>query len=205
MELAVSHHTYPGRTRVSGLLKFLIAALTIAVMCGVAFGETPSNASLKGTYSFNFSVSKEAYWSKSKTCTHNNVTNTYWVNAQTTYTELNYGTATFDGAGHVTLNMNDAHQFDQAASDASISITCAAGGGVNSNSGQLVYSPLSTSKISGTYSVSSNGSGSITLPDGGGSVEINVGAVGSNGISTTFLMRSPPSDDNLGTGMAVLQ
>jgi hypothetical protein len=194
-----------GRKEFSAVLRLLIAAAAMAVMCGVAFGATPSDASLKGTYFFNFAITKGAFWSKSKSCTYKGITNTYTVNAQGTYTELNFGTATFDGKGHVTFNMNDEHQFDQAASDASISIVCATTGGITSNSGQLIYEPTVTGTNTGTYSVSSNGSGTVTLSDDGGSLDISLGAYGTNGVSTTVLMRSPATENNLGIGSAVLQ
>ena len=191
----------PGRPRINGLLRFLIAAAAILVMCGVAFAAPPSASSLNGPYVFHFSTPKEAQWSRTKACTYKGVTNTYWAGDQSAYTELTYGTATFDGKGHVALVYTDAHKLNQAATNATATITCLSTGGANTTGGNMVYEAPSAGSMTATYSVSANGIGTITLPDNQGTLELDLTLFNAAGLSTTVLMRS--MDNNIGTGIGV--
>ena len=180
----------------------LVFALLL-VLAGNGFAATPTNASLNGPYAFQFSTSKEAYWFTSKSCIYKGVQHGYSTGGQTTYTELNYGTVTFDGKGHVTLNMTDTHQINQAATNATATIVCNSNGTATTHSGNIVYEPPVSGTMTGTYSVSADGSGTITLPDGQGTVDLELSLFNSAGLSTTVLMRSPATDNNYGTGIAV--
>lgn len=201
MDLTDSQGVSKGRKGIGGVLKPLIAAAAMLAMGGVAFGATPTEASLSGPYVFHLSVTKEAQWSITKKCTYKGDTNTYWAGDQSAYTELNYGTATFDGKGHVTLVMTDAHRLNQAASNATATITCNSTGGANTTGGNMVYEAPSISTVTGTYTVSASGTGAITLPDGMGTVDLDLTLFTGTGLSTTVLMRS--MDNNIGTGIAV--
>jgi hypothetical protein len=173
----------------------------LLVLAGNGYAATPSNASLNGPYVFHFSITKEAQWSTSKNCTYKGNTNTYWAGGQSAYTELNYGTATFDGKGHVTLVMTDAHRLNQSASNATATITCNSNGSANTHGGNMVYEAPSSETVTGTYTVSADGIGSVTLPDGQGTLELDLSLFTSTGLSTTVLMRS--MDNNIGTGIAI--
>src|SRR5579863_7210102 len=140
MEFRKSEGTYFDRKRANGISRLLIAAAAVAVMCGVAFGETPSNASLSGSYAVHMATPKLAYWWTSKSCKENGVTNTYYASNSDTYTELIFGTATFDGHGHVTFSFTQEGKINQAASNATIVITCTAHGYTN-NGGNMVVEP----------------------------------------------------------------
>jgi len=173
----------------------------LLVLAGNGFAATPTNASLNGPYVFHFSNTKEAQWSKSKSCTYKGATSTYWVNGQSAYTELTYGTATFDGKGHVTLVFTDAHQLNQAATTATATITCNSNGGASTYNGYMVYEAPSTGTMSATYSVNASGIGTLTLPDNQGTLELDLTLFTGTGLSTTALMRS--MDNNIGTGIMV--
>lgn len=201
MDFADLNGTTSSRPRINGVLRFLIAAVAILVMCGIAFAATPTAASLSGPYVFHFTTIHEAQWSTTKTCTYKGVTNTYWAGDQSAYTELTYGTATFDGKGHVTLVITDAHRLDQAASNATATITCLSTGGANTHGGNMVYEAPSTSTVTGTYTVSANGTGVLNLPGDQGAADLDLTLFTSTGLSTTVLMRS--MDNNIGTGIAV--
>jgi len=201
MDAANSIEIHPGTKRLPKALRYLIVGMALAVMCGVAFGATPTVASLNGTYTFQFTVSKEGYWSSSKKCTYKGVTNTYGAGGQTAYTELNWGTVTFDGKGHMTLAMNDAHQINQAASNATAIVTCNSNGTVNTQGGHIVYAATTSGTATGTYTVSANGTGVMTLPGDDGSVDLELTLFNAAGLSTTVLMRS--MDNNIGTGIAI--
>lgn len=189
----------PLKAKLAFYTAILFALLLVLVGNGYAAG--PSNASLNGPYVFHFSITKEAQWSTSKSCTYNGNTNTYWAGGQSAYTELNYGTATFDGKGHATLVMTDNHKLNQSASNATATITCNSNGSANTHGGNMVYEPPSTATIVATYTVSADGIGTMTLPDNQGTVELDLSLFNGAGLSTTVLMRS--MDNNIGTGIAV--
>jgi hypothetical protein len=203
MDLANSNTNSSMRPRIGPTLRFLIAAAATLVNCGIAFGATPAPtvASLNGPYVFHFSVIKEAQWSTTKNCTYKGDTNTYWAGDQSAYTEMAYGTATFDGKGHVTLVMTDNHKLNQAASNATATITCKSTGGANTIGGNMVYEAPVTSTVTAAYTVSASGTGAITLPDDQGTLDLDLTLFTSSGLSTTLLMRS--MDNNIGTGIAV--
>ncbi len=209
MELAYSQRTFTGRKTINGVLRFVIAAAAVFVMCGVAFGETPTNASLSGSYAFHMATPKLAYWSNSKSCKVNGNTSTYWASNTATYTELIFGVATFDGKGHVTLAFTQDGQINQDASDASIVITCTAKGPTNTG-GSIVYEPAQTGTATGTYAVQSTGSGSMTISivgqsDSSATMDFELAGFGSNGVASTALMHfwEGDNDKRLGTGIAM--
>jgi len=203
-------------TRINGALRLLIVASAILMMTGVAFGATPSKASLKGSYNFNFSKVRQASWYKNITCTYKSNTTTYTVGGTSAYTEVDNGVTTFDGNGHVSITITQVHkEINQAETNATVGVTCSSKGGITTTSnGYIVYEAPQTGTETGTYTVSSNGTGAITIPgSNGGTLDIDVGGLSSTGIASTILLRDVPtagsegpgSDDSLGTGVGVLQ
>lgn len=208
----------PGRLKVLGVLRFSIVASAALLMCGVAFAAEPepSNASLKGSYSFQIASAKEAYWSSSKACTYKGVTTTYWADNWSAYTAIMYGVATFDGAGHVNVTFTQMGEVNQSASNESIVITCS-GKGYTNNGGNLVFEAPAGGTAAGTYSIVSTGSGSMTISivscptcgSGGGSltIDMDLGAFGSNGVASMALLRDEDGDQTKhpGAGTAILK
>ncbi len=192
------------------LRKIVIAAsLTLFPFGG--FAAAPSNASVNGDYAFQIWKSNYDSWSKSVVCQYAEGTITFSGRGQAVSTQLIFGTVSFDGNGHLTSNYTAVHKFDQAASNNTVSITCPDkyGGTPTINSGQVVFEAPETGTFTGTYSVSSSGSGSMTI-NGSGingpvTMEFDLGAFTGSDVSTTLLLRSDPSSDDTSTGVAVLK
>ena len=127
----------------------------LLVLVLTAYAVTPSNASLNGAYSFQFSGAHLRSWGQTLNCGGNNV----FMGGTDTRDEVESGTATFDGNGNVTATFVDYGSFDQASSDASVS--CA-------SNGNPVYFPPTPGTATGTYSIQSTGDGTLTLTISGG-------------------------------------
>jgi hypothetical protein len=188
-------------------LKALIFAFALLMLSAAAFAASPSATSLSGSYVFNFSQTQQAYWSKSITCTYKGNTNTYTAANWSAYTQLTYGTMTFNGKGQATVTMTQVHTFDQEASNASIVIKCGTKGGYTSNGGQLVYDAPASGTMTGAYTVASDGAGSITIGSGADAGALDFDIAGyegaSTGIASTLLLRTPESENSQGMGTAV--
>ena len=184
--------------------RHLLAAVAVLLpFAGRGFAAPPSNASLSGTYVFHFSNVKEVGWYATKSCHYTNITDTYSGGGQSVDEEVVTGEATFDGKGHVSFSFTDLHHFDQAASNATVSITCPAkpGEGVSTNNGHMVYEPASSGTYTGTYAVKSDGSATVTLTEVDGGLELNLASINSAGLSTTFLIQNP--DGNYGYDLGI--
>jgi hypothetical protein len=188
----------------------------LLVLAGNGYAATPSKASLDGSYAFTVSTVKQAYWFKSINCTYKGVTNTYSVSGESAYTQVDFGIAKFDGKGNISITFTQLHSVNSAETNASPVLSCKSTGGYNvTNSGYIVFEPPQTGITgTGTYSVTSEGSGSFAITGSNGATfDFYIGAYGSTGIASTVLLRSAPptSDDDtngnedLGTGVAVLQ
>jgi hypothetical protein len=194
-----------------GGLSLLAAMAVLLPFAGRGFAATPAptNASLSGAYVFHITNVKEAYWYKSKSCTYSIGTFEYAGGGQAANTEIINGEATFDGKGHVTITADDLNRFNSTASSNTVIIPpCPSkpGAPLNINNGHMVDESMSLGTIDATYAVESNGSGTITLPDGQGTLSLNLAAFNSAGVSMTVLMINPngdANDPNLGTGIAI--
>lgn len=186
--------------------RHLLAAMAVLLpFAGRGFAASPSNASLSGTYIFHFSNVKEVNWFATKSCHYANVTDTFSGGGQSVDEEVVTGEATFDGKGHVSFSFTDLHHFDQAASNATVSITCPAkpGEGANTNNGHMVYEPATSGTYTGTYSVKSNGSAAVTLAEVDGGLDLSLAAFNSAGLSTTFLIDTPDGTYGYDQGIGV--
>lgn len=195
------------RATVIGGLKSLMLSAALLLPGGVCLAATPapSNASLEGVYVFHFTSTKEVYWSATKSCHYANITYTYTGGGQSVDNEVVIGEATFDGKGGVVINFTDNHKFNSAASDASVSITCPAkpGGSVNISNGQMILDPATTGRFTGSYTVTSTGLATITLPASEGELGLSLAAFNSAGLSTTFLINNPDGSDSYLVGIGV--
>lgn len=197
-------------TKFGRVLEATAPVALLALFAASSFAATPSNESLKGSYAFQLSTPKLAFWSNSKSCKQDGNTITYYASNWATYSELVYGVATFDGAGHVSLTFTKEGEVNQDASNATIEITCTAQGFTNTG-GSIVYEPAQNGTGSGSYTVESTGSGSMTFSVAGqsGSMTINFELAGfaTNGVASTALLNfeEGQSDKRIGTGTAVLK
>lgn len=180
--------------------------LTIAICILLFFGltssattPTTSNASLKGTYIFLIHNTKVDTWGQSLNCGGNFV----FMGGSRASSEVDIGTATLDGAGGLTGTFTDYGNFDSASSNATVS--CSSGG-------NAVYFAPQTGTVTGTYSVQSNGTGTITMSVSNGdtfSAQILlVGNCASTGVNDAFLLTGlNPNHPNAvdGSGSARLQ
>lgn len=187
-------------------LPFALAIWFLTV--SASFAAAPSDASLKGPYSFQMIGVDDEQWGASINCPNGNGgTYTLYFGGSTVKEESIVGVATFDGKGNVTGSFTDYGRFDQADSNATVVPSCAPGGGSNGNA---VYYAPSPGTFTGTYSIQSTGLGSMTITVSG------VGASGPNtftlelggtaAVRTTFYMVAVDPNNRVDiTGSGTLQ
>lgn len=116
------------------------------------------------------------------------------------------GTATFDGNGNVTLTETNIGQENVTGSANTTSVTwnssCQV---VNVNTGHVVYLAPTTKTQTGTYSIQSNGTGTMSEIGSSQSQTLLLAAT-SGGISNTVFISNPQVNGKpIGVGMAVHQ
>ncbi len=164
-----------------------------------------SNANLNGAYSFQFAQAETYGWSKTFTCPTNSSI-TFTVNGSMTGMGVSSGTAAFDGAGNVTLTETNIGQENVTGSANTTSVTwnssCQV---VNVNTGHVVYLAPTTKTQTGTYSIQSNGTGTMSEIGSSQSQTLLLAAT-SGGISNTVFISNPQVNGKpIGVGMAVHQ
>lgn len=183
-----------------------IALLTLTLlMSATAFAQTYSNANLNGAYSVQFGTPQTYNWFKTFTCP-TNAQVTFTVNGSSTGTDAVSGAATFDGNGNLSLTITEIGQENQTASANTTSVTWSSSCQVVSvNSGHVVYKAASTKTQTGTYSIQSNGTGTMSETGSSQSQTLLLAAT-SNGLSTTVLVSNPiVNGKSIGTGIAIHQ
>ena len=177
-----------------GLVVSLLLLVVSAAFAGGPAPITPNNASLKGKYSFQLASSHF------NTVTSNPVScgiagssqppQDYRTWYYDTKMEVDTGTATFDGAGNVTITGFAYGILDVSSSVAAISGVCdGTTGQVNWTVGQAVYFPSSPRSITGTYAISSDGTGAILLPAANANLIVRLaGYNATKGLATSFIM-----------------
>jgi hypothetical protein len=170
-----------------------------------ALGQTYSNANLNGNYSFNFGSPQNYSWSKTFTCpTQWQIT--YTVNGSQTGINVTSGVVAFDGIGSLSATFTSTGKENQTASANSASVTwnssCQV---VSQNNGHVVYQAATTKTQTGTYSIQSNGTGTMSETGSSESQSLLLTAT-NNGVSATVLMSNPQVNGQaIGTGIAVHQ
>lgn len=152
-------------------------------------GQTYSDANLTGNYSVQL-ISPQTYkWARAFTCPTNSTVHTT-VNGSQVGTNVVYGVATFDGAGKLTVSFNSTSKENNSASAATTSVTCNSSCQVVSvNAGHVVYLAPVTGTSTGTYSVASGGTGTMTLAAASQPFTLLLAAT-SGGISNNVLIAS---------------
>ena len=154
-------------------MKTSLFASLILLLSTVAFGVTaPSNASLKGTYAFNYQNAETNAWYAVVSCA--NFKGSLQAGA-VTHTPVQDGTIIPDGKGKVTLSGTQYGHFDQALSNATVVWSCVNGNPVITNFGSAVYDAPVAFTGTGTYSIQSNYTGAMTIT--------------SNGMTSGFVLR----------------
>lgn len=132
----------------------------------------PFNWGLQGNYVFQLSNVHQRSWGQDFPCTYtdqNNVAHTVTVHAggSLTFTTVDFGAANFnDLLGTFTATFTEERQFDQAASDATVSVQFDAScNTTNVNNGSAAFAAPSLTKT-GSFNISPSGVGSIVLVDG---------------------------------------
>lgn len=188
----------------------LISSL-LFVLTQAAYAVTPSETSLKGGYVFQFFQTTENYWSKTVSVKCGGVTATFTGGGQTAATEIVHGVMTFSGAGTESAVFTEYGQFNQAASDDTVTITCS--GNPNApfteNQGHAVFMGNVEGTDTGTYNVGYNGTnygGLLTFSPrlspavGLGKISYDLAGLSSANLFSTMLLRP---DETTGEGMGI--
>ncbi len=185
-------------------MKYLALLASLLLTSGAALAQTYTNANLSGNYSYQTSNPQLYSWSKSFTCPTNTAI-TYTAVGSTTTQQVTYGTGTFDGIGTVTTTQTTVGIFNPTASANTTSVTWNSSCQVTKvNNGHVVYANSTTNTSTSTYSVQSNGSGTIT--SSGGTLTILLAGTNSSGISTTILLTGKQvNGQTIGSGIAIHQ
>ena len=183
-----------------------VALITSLLLLSVtALGQTYSNANLNGNYSFNFGSPQNYSWSKTFTCpTQSQIT--YTVNGSQTGMNVTSGVVAFDGIGSLSVTFTSSGKGNQTASANTTNVTWNSSSQiVSQNNGHVVYQAATKKTQTGTYSVQSNGTGTMSETGSSDSQGLLLTAT-NNGVSTTVLMSNPQvNGKTMGTGIAVHQ
>jgi len=188
----------------------LVAASLLLLSSSVALAASPSNASLKGTYAFQSTQVEQVSWGKTVSATCFGVKYTLTLGGQSVGTQIIAGTANFSGTGAFSINATQTGKFDDAASNNTVSIACTSNpkAPYTTNSGSAVFFPAETVSIAGTYSVTSAGTGTMTIEDGGETdvSDISLGQYNASGVAGAFLLLDNSMGSGRGsTGIAILK
>ena len=181
----------------------LITSLLLLSVTAVA--QTYSNANLNGNYSFQFGTAQTYNWWKTFTCPTNSLVS-YTLNSSQTGTDVVFGVGTFDGNGNVSIASTEIGRENQTASANTTSVTwnssCQV---VNQNNGHVVYQAATKKTQTGTYSIQSNGTGTMNETGSSQSQTLLLAAT-NGGLSTTVLITNTQvNGKTMGTGIAVHQ
>jgi hypothetical protein len=186
-------------------VKQVVLITSLLLLSVTALGQTYSNTNLNGNYSLNFGSPQNYSWSKTFTCpTQSQIT--FTVNGSQTGMDVVFGVGTFDGNGNLSLAITEIGRENQTASANTTSVTwnssCQV---VSQNNGHVVYQAATTKTQTGTYSIQSNGTG--TMSEAGSSQSQTLLLAATNGgLSTTVLITNTQvNGKTLGTGIAVHQ
>jgi len=139
-------------------------------------------------------------WSKTVSVTCGGIQYTYAGGGSTVVTVLMQGTATFTGTGTFSGSMTEWGDINQTASNNTVTIKCT--GNPNqpytTNSGNPVYNTPETLTVSGTYTITSSGIGTMTVNlEGVEPMNLILGELSSTGVTGFVMMRQIESNDEV--------
>lgn len=186
-------------------MKNIMLTLFWLLISVAALAQSYSNANLNGSYSFQLGNPTTNTWSKTFTCpTNSTVQQAYSASITTTQDTL--GIVTFDGAGNFTFSATNTGKMNATASANTMSVKWNSSCQVTSvNYGHIVYLAASTQTGNGTYSVQSNGSGTLAVTGQKNSgTTFQLAATDNAGISHTALLTGTQTNGlSIATGIAV--
>lgn len=184
-------------------LRLMIPVLLISV---AAFAATYSNSNLNGTYSVQTTQPSYDVWSKTFTCPYNSKT-AYTASGSTTAQEVSYGTVNFDGNGNYSASLTLIGEYNPTASANTLNVQWNSSCNVTRvNNGYIVYAAPTQESDTGTYTVQSDGVGSLTVPGQSTPVNFQLAATDNTGTSNTVLLYNPTANQHIsGAGIAVHQ
>lgn len=190
-------------------MKHIALIISTLAMAATAFAQTYSNANLNGSYSWQFANPSSDGWSKTVACPTNSSITATGGGSQTLMSGLQ-GVIIFDGNGNVSsLSVTQFGKINQTASNNTVKITFNSSCQATINNGQIIYEPQTMVTGTGTYSVQSNGTGTMALtPSTGkpGSFVFQLAGTDGAGLSSTALLSSAMvNGKSIGTGIAVHQ
>lgn len=187
-------------------MKHIALSLSLLLMSVAAMSQTYSDANLNGKYVFRIGTPAYYTWFKTFACP-TNTSVTYTATAATTTTQVNTGVLTADGAGNWTGTNNLIGKQNTTASNNTMSVTWSSTCQVTKvNSGHVVYQAASSSTISGKYSITSSGTGTLTITGQTSTLTIQLAATNSAGISTVALLTSAQvNGQTIAEGTATLE
>jgi hypothetical protein len=185
-------------------MKNIVMIIAGLLLSATSFAQY-SNANLSGTYSVQSSSPATYSWSKTFSCPTNSQI-TFTANSSITGNQVSVGSATFDGNGNLSVTLTQTGSENQTASANTMSVTwnssCQV---IGINNGHVIYLPASTKTQTGTYSIQSNGTG--TMKEVGSSdTQVLLLAATTGGLSATVLVtNSQVNGKIIGTGIAIHQ
>lgn len=186
-------------------MKHIVLIVAGLLISATSFAQAYSNANLNGTYSFQFGSPETYSWSKTFACPTNSLI-TYTASTSETGNQVSFGSVTFDGNGNVSIALTSIGNENQTASANTMSVTWNSSCQVVSvNDGHVVYQAATTKTQTGTYSIKSNGTGTMSEVGSSQSQTLLLAAT-TGGLSTTVLITNPVVNGKIiGTGIAVHQ
>jgi hypothetical protein len=188
-------------------VKRIVPILFWLMISGAAVAQTYSNASLSGNYFFHSETPVQYSWSKTFSCP-TSTTVKYTTHNSITTTSGGRGIITMNGAGGYTMTVTNYGKLNATASANTMSVTWNSSCQVTAvNPGSVVYLATVTATGSGTYSVSSNGTGTLVPPGTNPTTQLlQLGEMDGANLSHTVLFTDQQvTGKGIGTGIAVHQ
>ena len=187
-------------------MKPIALILACLLMSAASLAQTYSNASVSGNYAIQFATPEYYTWSKTFACPSNSGI-TFTATGSTTTMTTTHGVVTFDGKGNLSFTVSNNGKLNAAGSANTMSVTWNSACQVTSvNSGHVVYVAAANQTGTGTYSVSSKGTGTLKITGQTTPFTLQLAAPDSAGVSNTVLWSTTQTNGSgIGEGIAVHQ
>jgi hypothetical protein len=162
---------------------------------------TTTVASISGTYVMQITQPVTRDWTGTKSCSVGNKKFTFTGGGSILMNDLVVGSATFDGKGRFSFSGLQMPNFEQSASNATVSITCPTNvnGTPTTSNGHAVYGAPAPQQFSGTYTVKSDGTATVNMGNGAEMIFI-LAASNSKGVATFLALYMNTHDQSSADG-----